>query len=84
MIYSSTVVPAQAETQYNAALHEPVPWLLELYHMQAGLIMGTALDALDDALAEYLSTGSSCGRMHESEERHQKRSSTPAWASLRR
>ncbi len=45
-------------TRHNAALHEPVPCLLELYHMHAGLVMGTALDALDEALADYLSVES--------------------------
>lgn len=30
----------------HAALHEPVACELRLYHMHAGLIMGTALDAL--------------------------------------
>ena len=43
-------------TLHNAALHEPVPCQLELYHMQAGLVMGTALEALDEALAVYLNS----------------------------
>ena len=39
---------------HNQALHEPVPCQLRLYHMHAGLIMGSALDALDQSLAEKL------------------------------
>lgn len=35
-------------------LHAPVACTLELYHRCAGLIMGTALDALDEALAARL------------------------------
>ncbi len=45
-------------TRHNAALHEPVPCQLDLYHMQAGLIMGTALEALDEALADFISASS--------------------------
>ena len=41
-------------SKHNQALHEPVPCKLRLYHMHAGLIMGSALDALDQALAEKL------------------------------
>ena len=33
--------------KHNTALHEPVPCQLRLYHMHAGLVMGSALDALD-------------------------------------
>jgi hypothetical protein len=40
---------------HNQALHEAVPCNLHLYHMQAGLIMGSALDELDLVLAEMLS-----------------------------
>jgi hypothetical protein len=40
--------------KHNAALHEPVYCQLRLYHMQAGLIMGSALDALQQALAEMI------------------------------
>jgi len=39
---------------HNQALHEPVPCKLRLYHMHAGLVMGSALDALDQSLAEKL------------------------------
>lgn len=35
-------------------LHEPVACTLELYHRCAGLVMGSVLDALDEALAERL------------------------------
>jgi len=38
----------------NRALHEPVPCQLRLYHIHAGLVMGSALDALDQSLAEKL------------------------------
>jgi hypothetical protein len=41
--------------RHNAALHEPVPCQLRLYHMHAGLVMGSALDALDRSLTEKLS-----------------------------
>jgi len=40
---------------HNQALHEPVPCKLQLYHMHAGLVMGSALDALGIVLAETLS-----------------------------
>lgn len=39
---------------HNSALHEPIPCQLHLYHTHAGLIMGSALDSLDKALAEKL------------------------------
>jgi len=39
---------------HNQALYEPVPCQLRLYHMHAGLVMGSALDALDQSLAEKL------------------------------
>ena len=39
---------------HNQALFEPVPCKLRLYHMQAGLVMGSTLDALDQSLAEKL------------------------------
>lgn len=35
-------------------LQAPVPCALELYHRFAGLVMGSVLDALDEALAERL------------------------------
>ena len=35
-------------------LQAPVSCTLELYHRCAGLVMGSALDALDDALSELL------------------------------
>jgi hypothetical protein len=36
--------------KHNQALHEAVPCQLRLYHMCAGLVMGSALDALDEML----------------------------------
>lgn len=39
---------------HNQALHEPVPCLLRLYHMHAGLVMGSALDALNQSLVDKL------------------------------
>lgn len=35
-------------------LHEPVTCSLELYHRYAGLVMGSALDALDEAVSARL------------------------------
>jgi hypothetical protein len=40
--------------RHNNALHEPVPCQLRLYHMHAGLIMGSALDALEQSLVAKL------------------------------
>lgn len=37
-------------TRGRASLHTPVPCRLELYHVHAGLVMGTALEALNEAL----------------------------------
>lgn len=42
----------------RSTLHEPIACRLELYHIHAALIMGTALDALEDALKERLGEGS--------------------------
>ncbi len=42
--------------KHNAALFEDVPCQLQLYHTHAGLIMGSALEALDQALTEKLAT----------------------------
>ena len=39
---------------HNQALHEAVPCQLRLYHMHAGLVMGSALDALSESLSEKL------------------------------
>jgi hypothetical protein len=36
------------------SLHEPVACVLKLHHVHAGLVMGTALEALDCALTERL------------------------------
>ncbi len=35
-------------------LHEPVGCTLELYHRFAGLVMGSALDSLDESLTDQL------------------------------
>lgn len=40
--------------RHNEALHEPVPCELRLYHMHAGLVMGSALDAMQQSLADRL------------------------------
>jgi hypothetical protein len=40
--------------QHRSALHEPVACVLHLYHVHAGLVMGTALEDLDRALTEQL------------------------------
>jgi hypothetical protein len=42
------------EVSGRDALHEPVRCTLELYHTHAGMLMGSALQALDAALAERL------------------------------
>ena len=39
---------------HNNALYQPVTCQLCLYHMHAGLIMGSALEALDQALVQKL------------------------------
>ena len=41
-------------SKHNQSLHESVPCELRLYHMCAGLVMGSALDALDQKLADEL------------------------------
>jgi hypothetical protein len=38
----------------RSSLHTPVECRLELYHIRAGLIMGTALDALNEGLRARL------------------------------
>lgn len=43
------------ESQHRDNLHEPVSCTLELYHRFAGLVMGSTLDSLDEALTERLS-----------------------------
>lgn len=40
--------------RHNQALFEPVPCQLNLYHIHAGLVMGSALDALDESLSQSL------------------------------
>ena len=40
--------------RHNSALFEDVPCRLHLYHMHAGLIMGSALDALDQSITANL------------------------------
>ena len=41
------------KTAQRSALHQPVECELRLYHMHAGLVMGTVLDALVDSMAEH-------------------------------
>lgn len=41
-------------SRHNEALYESVPCQLYLYHTHAGLVMGSALDALDQSLTERL------------------------------
>ena len=38
------------EVHGRGTLHEPIGCRLELYHIYAGLVMGTALDALQEVL----------------------------------
>ncbi|BAU49992.1 hypothetical protein SVA_3456 [Sulfurifustis variabilis] len=38
------------ETRGRSSLHAPVACRLDVYHVHAGLVMGTTLDALTDAL----------------------------------
>jgi hypothetical protein len=45
-------------THGRDSLHKPVDCRLELYHWHAGLIMGTALEALDTALRARLALSS--------------------------
>jgi len=48
------------EVQHRQSLHEPIQCRLDLYHIHAGLIMGTALDALEGLLKQRLiETGTS-------------------------
>jgi hypothetical protein len=42
----------------RSGLHEAVPCRLKLYHLQAGLVMGTALDSLEQAVKQLLMSGS--------------------------
>ena len=42
----------------NQALHEPVPCQLRLYHVHAGLVMGSTLDALYQSLLKQLAGNS--------------------------
>lgn len=50
--------PVMAWLEFNAqhrdSLHEPVSCNLELYHRFAGLVMGSALDSLDESLNDQL------------------------------
>ena len=43
------------QTHDRDNLHKPIACLIKLYHSHAGLIMGTALEALDSALTDALS-----------------------------
>jgi hypothetical protein len=47
-------VLAWVEFGHRDGLHEPVACVLKLYHVHAGLVMGTALEALHKALADRL------------------------------
>ena len=42
------------DIQHRDKLHEPVKCTLELYHRFAGLVMGSALDSLDEILSDKL------------------------------
>lgn len=42
--------------KHNQALFESVPCQLRIYHMCAGLVMGSALDALDQILIKELAS----------------------------
>jgi len=42
------------EVANRHSLHMPIHCCLDLYHMQAGLVMGTVLDALETALKQRL------------------------------
>jgi hypothetical protein len=46
------------EVHGRGTLHEPIGCRLELYHIHAGLVMGTVLDALQEALKKRLGDGS--------------------------
>ena len=50
--------PVMAWLDFNVLhrdnLHEPVSCTLELYHRFAGLVMGSALDSLDETLSDQL------------------------------
>ena len=45
------------EVHERRAVHEPIACRLNLYHLHAGLVMGTALDALQEALKLRLGAG---------------------------
>ena len=40
--------------QHRDNLHEPIACTLELYHRFSGLVMGSTLDAMNEALSELL------------------------------
>ena len=42
--------------KHNTGLHKPIPCTLHLYHTHASLIMGSALDELNQILSEMLSS----------------------------
>jgi len=42
------------DVHHRDNLHEPVSCTLELYHRYAGLVMGSALDSLDETLSDQL------------------------------
>ena len=47
--------------KHNTGLHEPIPCELRFYHTHASLIMGSALDALKQILAEKLAYSHNAG-----------------------
>jgi hypothetical protein len=48
--------------EHNQAIHVAVPCQLRLYHMHAGLVMGSALEALRQALSEQLAASVTPGK----------------------
>lgn len=45
---------------HRGALHVPIECELRLYHMHAGLLMGSVLDAADAVIAEALQAAARC------------------------
>lgn len=53
IINGAPIMAWTAFTPHRDALHEPVSCLLHLYHVQAGLVMGAALSAIDDTIKAH-------------------------------
>ena len=53
-LQADRVILAWVDFEHRNSLHQPVACLLKLYHVHAGLVMGTALEALDKAIAARL------------------------------